>query len=507
MSVSRLLIDTNVVLGLEDNQPLDAALGELLQLCGRHSLHVLIEAAVSDDINRDKDEKRRSITLSKLKRFERLEGITPPDESKLACKFGPINSPNDLTDCRLLYCLSLNAADLLITEDRRLRKRADRTGLGDRTLSIPDALAWIRETYEPKRIQLPHIVEKLGYAIDRTDPIFESLREGYPDFDDWFKRKCMHRSVWVVEIGGVQAGLVIYKDETHLEANTHNLGSRILKLCTFKLKPEYRGQKFGEHLLKQALWYAQANSYDLMYLTAFEDQEVLITLLCEYGFEITKKNDRGELVLEKVLVRGALSLPTGNEVLAFDRLIYPRFWDGDNVSKFVVPIRDHYHQILFPEISYEKELPLFPVRRLLLPHGNERTPGNTIRKVYLCRSPTTQIRPGDILLFYMSKSRVLAGSQCITTIGVAEQVTEAASLDELVRRTARRSVYSLEEQGELVSAAPTPVKVIDFLLVAHLDPFVSLTKLLGEGILQNAPQSITRLDTDRYRRLRPLLPV
>ncbi len=191
------------------------------------------------------------------------------------------------------------------------------------------------------------------------------------------------------------------------------------------MKPEHRGQKFGEQLLKQVLWYAQKNRYDLVYLTAFPKQEALINLLLDYGFEVSQSKNDGELFLEKEMRNGALHLPPGQDVLTFDRIVYPRFWDGPEVQKFCVPIQGAYHQKLFPEIGFEQELPLFAGtqsrRRLLGVNVTDRTPGNTIRKVYLCRAQSRQPRPGDVIFFYMSKTPVLAGSQCITSVGVVRK--------------------------------------------------------------------------------------
>ena len=39
------------------------------------------------------------------------------------------------------------------------------------------------------------------------------------------------------------------------------------------------------------------------------------------------------------------------------------------------------------------------------PSKEKRTPGNTIRKVYLCRASTSRLKPGSILLFYRSRSQ------------------------------------------------------------------------------------------------------
>ena len=62
--------------------------------------------------------------------------------------------------------------------------------------------------------------------------------------------------------------------------------------------------------------------------------------------------------------------------------------------------------------------------RTATPH-QERTPGNTIRKVYLCRAQAKGLKPGDILLFYLSRDERLAASQSLTTVGIVEQCRES----------------------------------------------------------------------------------
>jgi len=112
--------------------------------------------------------------------------------------------------------------------------------------------------------------------------------------------------------------------------------------------------------------------------------------------------------------------------------------------------------------------------------------------------------PATSFFFYMSKSQSLVASQCITTVGVAEQITTAASLEEPLRKTAKRSVYSLAEQEALVRQSSTPVK--DRLPTgSSLGPVRATQEALGEGILNNVPRSITRFSEQRYRCLRPLL--
>jgi len=183
---------------------------------------------------------------------------------------------------------------------------------------------------------------------------------------------------------------------------------------------------------------------------------------------------------------------------------YPRFYDGPLAQKFIVPIRPDYHRRLFPEIAFGTELPLFPNEKFgpSLARGQDRTPGNTIRKVYLCRAQTKQMKPGDLLFFYMSKDAQYAGSQSITTVGIIEQVTEAQRTDDLVRATAKRSVFSAADLGAMAASSDAPVKIIDFLLAAHVEPPIPIGVLTKSGIVNAAPQSIVKLSEDRYSSLR-----
>ena len=100
----------------------------------------------------------------------------------------------------------------------------------------------------------------------------------------------------------------------------------------------------------------------------------------------------------------------------------------------------------------------------MLAHGSVRTPGNTIRKVYLCRAKITGLRPGDLVFFHMSKDEAYVASQSITTVGVVEQVANVTSAEELIKQTAKRSVFSAEDLTGMAPSPASPMKMIDFLL-------------------------------------------
>jgi ribosomal protein S18 acetylase RimI-like enzyme len=252
--------------------------------------------------------KRRAISLSKIRKFEQLKRVSQPPKADLEARFGAMPKPNDQVDVALLHALDINAVDFLVTQDLGIHTRARRPSpaLDNRVLTVSDAVAWLRASFESLQVRLPLVEELQAHSVPLSDEIFDSLREGYPGFDEWWRTKCVanHRTCWVVSIDGEIAGLVVRKEETHAQAGTLHPGPKILKVCTFKVKPKFRGEKLGELLLKQILWFAQRNAFDLVYLTTFDNQTVLIEVLQYYGFAMT--NSLGEQIYEKALPREQL---------------------------------------------------------------------------------------------------------------------------------------------------------------------------------------------------------
>lgn len=106
-------------------------------------------------------------------------------------------------------------------------------------------------------------------------------------------------------------------------------------------------------------------------------------------------------------------------------------------------------------------------------------------------------------MFYRSQSKGYLVSQSLTSVGIVETVTNATTLEDLVRITAKRSVYSEEQLAEFQASEERPVKVIDFLLIGHLDPPIKLADLNSEGVFTGRPpQSICHLAPSRFRPVR-----
>ena len=180
----KLLVDTNVVIGLEDAQPVQASLAELVRLSGEYAVGLFVDGANYDDVARDKDESRRLVTLSKLDKFQRLRGVPVPDSANLVARFGAINTENDRSDVRLLLALNAKAVDFLVTQDVGLHRRAERAGLAGNVLTVEEALQWLNQTFTAKSVNLPYVVERKAYQIDQGDVI---LTRTYLKIADCFR--------------------------------------------------------------------------------------------------------------------------------------------------------------------------------------------------------------------------------------------------------------------------------------------------------------------------------
>ena len=496
MNTQTYLIDTNVIIGLEDNHAVKPAFSAFFNLASRHNIGVFVHAAAKDDILRDNNESRRDISLSKLRKFQVIEGVRGFCKEDLDDSFGALKKPNDVVDATMLHALSIGVADFLVTQDKGLHQRARRHSaeLGRRVLHIADAVELLKTTFEPKEIPVRFVEEVMAHTIPLGDDIFNTLREDYPEFDLWWRDKCIreHRPCWVVYDNGV-AGLIVRKDENSSNTDAKQKANKILKICTFKVRSEKRGTKLGELLLKKVFWHAQKNNYDLVYVTTYDTQVALIDLLEFYGFVQTQVKSDGELVYEKGFSSKKLVRARNRDVYYLDRKNYPRFVTSPDVRAFGVPIKESYHDTLFPDLKEVYQDDLFEQVGL---GSGPRRPGNTIRKVYLCRAPSNLGEAGSLLFFYKGKSRGNP-SQALTAIGVLEEVALANSTIELMRLTGGRSVYS-EKQLEGWNAKVRPVKVINFLLVSYIEPVITSSELIEEGVFNNnPPQSIFEVKKEK----------
>ena len=300
-----ILLDTNIIIPLEDtNKILDSSFAELRKRSTEQQHCLYIHPMQFEDINRDKNQERREIVLSRLRQYLQIEN--PPILSDKECnELGLSQSnDNDKVDNHILFALYRGAVHLLVTNDEGIHKKALRIGLQDKVYRLEQFLLLLqRYTSLPFSFDYTGVKERFLYEIDKKQSFFESLRKSYDGFDEWFQ-KCAQdkRKCWCIEDGSNKiVAICIYKHEldARLTDDGEVIHGRILKLCTFKVDVTARGKKLGERLLYIAFDYCVKNNLDWVYLHTFgEEQKTLVGLCLDYGFYCLGKYKQDDVYIK-----------------------------------------------------------------------------------------------------------------------------------------------------------------------------------------------------------------
>jgi predicted nucleic acid-binding protein len=487
----RILIDTNIFIYREDDHIIPGNLQKLLKALHTLGTELLVHPKSIEEIRRDSNENRKKVKLSKIAVYPVLELPPNPDkDDNFINVVGYPQNPNDRVDNALLYAVYKNAVDFLITEDRGVQKKADKLNLEDRVLSIGDALGIFGEKSVDKKIgRPPALKEEFLYNLDVYDSFFDSLKEEYPEFDEWFREKSRQgRKCWVyLKDDNTIGALLIYKIENEpIDSDPPLPRKKRLKLCTFKAT--VLGRKIGELFIKLSVEYSIKNSLEEIYLTHFtKEEDYLVDLITEYGFYNTARNRRGEDVYIKELFPDREKLRSLSPV-EVSKKFWPSFYDGSKVRKFIVPIRPEYHDRLFIEYRGRQT-------RINEHLGQFIIEGNTIKKAYLCHSRISKIYPGDVLLFYRSHDH-----KELTSLGVIEQAyLGLRDKDKIMRYVGRRTVYSVDEVERMTRK---PVMVILFTWHFHFPNPIKFDDLKKMRVLSGAPQSIMGISHKQYCKIK-----
>ena len=476
--MQRFLLDANVLIPLEPTSPseleADAPIAaEVVRRASELGFHLLVHPETIRELATDRDPARRVTRRVLLSKYEEL--TDPPGLEDVESVLGAVpRQSNNWVDHLLLAALHADAVHYLVTNDEGIHRKARRLKISaDRVLTIADARALLDTLVNHPQTPPPQVRTRALHSLRRSDPIFESLRGDYPDFDRWFQRKRQEgREAWTIEArDGRYAGICIWKPED----DEHQLGGKVMKISTFKVADEHRGHRYGELLLKTAFNELHANHYDHVWLTAFERHAALITMLEEFGFErLPDQTELGELVLAK-----RLTLLGGESADPFE---YHRRYGPPAVDLsmeggvYVIPIRPRYHRRLFPDHPLEPPT-LFPL--------SDEPFGNALRKAYLSQSQIAPLPRGATILFYRSMDQ-----QAVTAVGVVEDTMRSDDATGIAEFAGQRTVYSYNEIEEL---ARQEVLTILFRQDRLLDKPWPLDDLIGARILNAAPQSITQI--------------
>lgn len=126
-------------------------------------------------------------------------------------------------------------------------------------------------------------------SVNLEDPFFQSLRNDYPGFDEWFKGKHDEDVFVQYDDNNCIIGFLYLKIEHDKVDDVSPIiyADKILKIGTFKINAH--GTKLGEQCIKSILDYAINENVDVCYVTIFPRHTNLINLVETFGFELHGK--------------------------------------------------------------------------------------------------------------------------------------------------------------------------------------------------------------------------
>jgi len=476
----RILIDTNILIKLEDNHIIDDNFSSFYNYAKANSCNVYIHPNSRKDLRNDSDSDRKNISLSKLSKYEEL-----PNPAKSDLTFSNLvgeKNSNDAIDNSLLIQIYKGYVELLVTEDKGLIKKAAKLSIGFKVLNVNNALRLLKQKFSiviPNHPELRHLSIRDLIAF-REDTFFDSLKDDYKGFDNWLD-KCAkaNRHAYVLFIENKLSALLIYNIESSTNHRLFNVYNDAVKMCTFKVGDNALGHKMGELFLSKMVELCINQKITSLYLTVFEKHKPLISLLLSYGFTEHQKNQDGELIMLKNLEKPLNLVDNSNTN-------YP-FYTDSNVNKFIVPIKDAFYSKLFKDGGL-RQWSLFDESV----NSFKEIEGKTIEKAYICKSKTKNLNPGDILFFYSSRKY-----KSIEPVGILESIKYSKDSDEIFNLVSKKTVYKEEDIKKMIGEGET-VTILIFRLMNYLQKPIKFTDISEFVSVKNKIVTITKLRESEY---------
>lgn len=493
----RALLDTNIIIHRENKRVSNYSIGHLYRWLDKLKFDKVVHPYSIEEINKYRDPETQEAIAVKLESYEVIKTIKEPDDSFLNAIGIPEKSENDKIDDCLLYEVYLGRVDILITEDRRLRNKAEKIGLKDKVFSINSFITNVTAE-NPSLIEYKMLaVEKIYFGnVDISDSFFDSFRNAYSGFDAWFARKCDEEAYICNTDEGKILGFLYLKtegpDENYSDIVPPFKPMRRLKVGTFKV--ESTGFRLGERFVKIIFDNALQRNVDEIYVTLFTDREeltALASLLQRWGFTyhgIKKGNNKEEQVLIKKMKD---FIPEFSCRKNFPNIRY-------NCNKFILPIFPQYHTTLLPDSKLNNENKIDFLGRE--PHRY------ALQKVYISWAPGNGVKPGDLILFYRTgaEGTVKKYSSVVTTVAMVDEIIgNIRSEEELLSLCQNRSVFSTDELKGFWANHRFNLKIIKFIFVKSLTKRLTLGYLWDHGIVSppGGPRSFMKITDEQYEQI------
>ncbi|HOF17044.1 MAG TPA: hypothetical protein PLF32_09240 [Bacteroidales bacterium] len=433
--MSKILLDTNIIIHREATRVVNQDIGVLFNWIDKLKYAKYIHPLTVEELKRYKDSSIIESMNIKIESYNLIKNIAPTSKKLETVSNKVDTNINDKNDTLLLNEVLCERVDFLISEDKKIHKKAELLGISNKVFKIDQFLEKVIAE-NPDLVDYNVLaVKKMDFAeVDLQDHFFDSFREDYIEFDRWFNKKADETAYVCYSDGNLSAFLYIKvedENENYADIVPNFPKKKRLKIGT--LKVTNNGFKIGERFLKIIFDNALQYRVDEIYVTIFNkrpEQLRLIALLEEWGFFYfgDKSTPTG---IEKVFVK---NFDKNQEVNIEDpKKTFPYSSKTNNI--YIVPIYPKYHTELFPDSILKTESPKNFVENE--PHRN------ALSKVYISRSHYRKLKTGDLIVFYRTGG-VYKG--VVTTIGIVESVVDNIPDEKtFIHLCRKRSVFSDDE--------------------------------------------------------------
>jgi len=461
----RLLLDPYLCLGpgTESVAPTLAAIAARAAALG---LALCVEERSWTEAGSDPDVVRRGVDLARFEPLTRIADLPLPSARDLRARFMPARSELDRTDLRLLGALHARRAELLVADDGRLHRLAQRAGLGARVVTAWDTLAWLDSLAgRPREI----VVTEAGLPASFAEPaLADMIAADCEPFDPYLaaRLETAGSRMLIASEAGTPVALGLLVPET---------GG--LSLVGVASADTARGQRALEPVIAAALSSARRLSVGL---TAFLAPHLdhALSLLDQLGFERRGPDRHGRETFSHALDEAA-ARPAADE----------QVW--------LLPLDAASHDELAPELAGATQTELFRAGLAA------RTLGSPIRKQLLQTTSSREPSDGDLLLLMHQRATDRIRSVSVTAATRVVRVRQARDLPELLALTAGREGASMTRQREMLDAGT--VSVMDLHWLGRLVRPIALSALIERAIIVAAPAGALRLTPEAIRRVVPEL--
>jgi len=282
---------------------------------------------------------------------------------------------------------------------------------------------------------MSYIEYKKFSEIDLQDSFFDTLKDDYIEFSNWYQRKANEgkQAFVLYENSQLLAFLYLKVEKDKIEDVSPPLeAKRRLKVGTFKV--EAHGTKLGERFIKRIFDTAIAMDIAEIYLTIFSKHNSLIGIFKTFGFfEYGKKmTTNGE---EIVLIKQIRKIK--DDILKDYPIV-----QLNNKSIYGLSIYPKFHTRLFSDSILNNE----SVDIL-----QDKSYTNSIHKIYLCNMQgVTAFKNGDIILIYRTSDgagharyRSVMTSVCVIEDNI--NIHSFKTLEEFLKYCKPYSIFTDEE--------------------------------------------------------------